>query len=94
MPASAQGPGGVLGAGVAERLRTAHGFVFDLDGTLVLGDRRNHRLAPLPGALDITRWLTQRRVPFVVLTNGTTRPPRHYAQMLRHMGFGIGDDAV
>ncbi len=94
MPASAQGPGGVLGAGVAERLRAAHGFVFDLDGTLVLGDRRNHRLAPLPGALDITRWLTQRRVPFVVLTNGTTRPPRHYAQMLRHMGFGIGDDAV
>ncbi|MGE5292121.1 MAG: HAD-IIA family hydrolase [Micromonosporaceae bacterium] len=79
---------------VAERLRTVRGFVFDLDGTLVLGDRRNHGLKPLPGALAITNWLRERDVPFVVLTNGTTRTPAQYAQMLRQIGFAVADDAV
>jgi 4-nitrophenyl phosphatase len=81
-------------AGVAERLRTARGYVFDLDGTLVLGDRRNHGLKPLPGALAITKWLSRRGVPFVALTNGTTRTPAHYARMLREIGFAVADDAV
>jgi HAD superfamily hydrolase (TIGR01450 family) len=81
-------------AGVAERLRTVRGFVFDLDGTLVLGDRRNHGLKPLPGALAITRWLGERGVPIALLTNGTTRTPAHYARMLREIGFAAADDAV
>ncbi len=85
---------GELPAEVAGRLRAAHGFVLDLDGTLVLGDRRNHRLAPLPGALGLTRWLTRRGVPFVVLTNGTTRTPGELAGALREIGFGLADDAV
>ena len=34
------------------RLRAVRGFLFDMDGTLVLGDRRNHGLRPLPGALE------------------------------------------
>ena len=38
------------------RLRDVRGFVFDMDGTLVLGDRHNHGLRPLPGAMEITRW--------------------------------------
>src|SRR5580700_5269093 len=85
---------GELPAEVAGRLRAAHGFVLDLDGTLVLGDRRNHQLAPLPGALGLTRWLTRRGVPFVVLTNGTTRTPGELAAALREIGFGLADDAV
>ena len=36
------------------RLADARGFVFDLDGTLVLGDRRGHGLRPLPGAVETT----------------------------------------
>ena len=83
-----------LTAEVAERLRAVRGFVFDLDGTLVLGDRRNHGLKPLPGALAITDWLREQEVPFVVLTNGTTRTPAQYAQMLRQIGFAVADEAV
>jgi len=79
---------------VAERLAAVRGFVFDLDGTLVLGDRRNHKLRPLPGALAITRWLSQRELPFVVFTNGTTRTPGEYAKILRELGFPVGDDAM
>jgi HAD superfamily hydrolase (TIGR01450 family) len=73
------------------RLREVRGFLFDMDGTLVLGDQRTHRLRPLPGALDITRFLTARQVPYVVFTNGTARPPEHYAAMLREAGFALTD---
>lgn len=77
--------------GFVERLRVARGFLFDMDGTLVLGDQSNHGLAPLPGALEVTRLLERRGTGFVVFTNGTTRSPQHYAQDLRNVGFSIGD---
>jgi 4-nitrophenyl phosphatase len=85
-------PGSVTAA--RERLKTVRGFVFDLDGTLVLGDRNGRGLTPLPGALEITRWAARQRLPFVVLTNGTTKTPRELAQVLRGIGFDLADDAV
>ncbi|MCC7411602.1 MAG: HAD hydrolase-like protein [Gammaproteobacteria bacterium] len=76
---------------VLERLHRIRGYIFDMDGTLVLGDKRNKGLKPLPGALAITRWLTARAVPWLLFTNGTTRTPHHYAQSLRDEGFAITD---
>jgi 4-nitrophenyl phosphatase len=76
------------------RLRAARGYVFDLDGTLVLGDRNNHGLAPLPGALEITRWVGGRGLPFAVFTNGTTKTPQHLASTLASIGFELPDHAV
>lgn len=76
------------------RLKTVRGFVFDLDGTLVLGDRSGRGLTPLPGALEITRWAARQRLPFVVFTNGTTKAPGVLAQALRGIGFDLPDDAV
>jgi HAD superfamily hydrolase (TIGR01450 family) len=77
-----------------ERLRAARGYVFDLDGTLVLGDRNNQGLAPLPGALEITQWVARRGLPFAVFTNGTTKTPQHLARTLGSIGFELRDDAV
>jgi 4-nitrophenyl phosphatase len=77
-----------------KRLRTSRAFVFDMDGTLVLGDKTNHGLNPLPGALEITRWLSDRRVPFVLFTNGTARTPQQYVGMLRDVGFLLPDNGV
>ena len=65
------------------RLRDVRGFVFDMDGTLVLGDRNNHALRPLPGAVAITSWAAGRGLPFVVFTNGTTRTPARLAATMR-----------
>jgi 4-nitrophenyl phosphatase len=79
---------------VRERLDTVRGFVFDLDGTLVLGDRNGRGLIPLPGALEITRWAARQGLPFVVFTNGTTKTPRELAQALRGIGFDLPDQAV
>ena len=73
------------------RLRQIEGFVFDMDGTLVLGDRQNQRLRALPGAVELTRALDRRGIPFVVFTNGTTRPPAKYAEILRALGVPVSD---
>jgi HAD superfamily hydrolase (TIGR01450 family) len=81
-------------AELRERLRAVRGFVFAMDGTLVLGNRQNHGLLPLPGAIDVTNRLAERGVPYVVMTNGTTRSPQEYAQTLRAIGFDVDDDEV
>ena len=79
---------------IRERLAAARGFVFDMDGTLVLGDRTGHGLRPLPGALEITQWAARRGRPFVVFTNGTNRTPAAYAQIMRELGFPLPDEAM
>jgi HAD superfamily hydrolase (TIGR01450 family) len=79
---------------VAGRLRTARGFVFDLDGTLVLGDRHNRGLAPLPGAVEMVAWVAGRGLPFAIFTNGTTKTPAKLAGELRAIGFSVPDEAV
>ncbi|SFN07417.1 NagD protein [Streptomyces sp. cf124] len=81
-------------APLTDRLRNIRGVVFDLDGTLVLGDRRNHGLTPLPGALDVTAALTTRGLPWLTFTNGTTRTPEAYAETLRRIGFDLPDHAM
>jgi HAD superfamily hydrolase (TIGR01450 family) len=81
-------------AAVRDRLLGAGGFVFDMDGTLVLGDRRSNGLRPLPGALEITRWVARQGRPFVVFTNGTNRTPAAYAQIMRDVGFELPDEAM
>ncbi|MGH3279570.1 MAG: HAD-IIA family hydrolase [Trebonia sp.] len=74
---------------VLRRLREARGFIFDMDGTLALGDRVNHGLAPLPGAAEMLRWLRGRGVPYLVFTNGTNRSPAHFASVLRGGGLDV-----
>jgi HAD superfamily hydrolase (TIGR01450 family) len=85
------GPGGTA---ALERLAGVKGFVFDMDGTLVLGDPRNHGFVPLAGALEITNWLAARQVPFVVFTNGTARPPAAYAANLADAGFRLAGSGL
>ena len=85
---------GPLPVAVRDRLRAARGFVFDLDGTLVLTDRANSSYTPLPGALALTRWLESRGVPFVVFTNGTAQTPQAYARALAEAGFGVPESSV
>jgi 4-nitrophenyl phosphatase len=76
------------------RLRPVEGFVFDLDGTLVLTDRSLSGYQVLPGAVEILSELKARGIPFVVLTNGTNYPPEEQAPKLRAVGLPISDDAL
>ncbi len=76
------------------QLRPVKGFLFDLDGTLVLTDRSFSGYQVLPGAVEILSELKARSVPFVVLTNGTHYPPSEQAPKLRTVGLPISNEAL
>ncbi len=79
---------------VLDRLRAVRGFVLDMDGTLVLGDRNNQGLRALPGAVELLQLLVERGTPFCVFTNGTVKTPAQCADALQRAGFPVADDAV
>jgi 4-nitrophenyl phosphatase len=76
------------------RLRPVEGLMFDLDGTLVLGDRSFSRYEVVAEAVELLNSLQARGVPFVVLTNGTHYPSSEQAPKLRALGLPISDDAL
>lgn len=72
---------------ILNRLHAVKGFVFDMDGTLILGDKKNNNMNPLPGAIEFLQMLSARSIPWVVMTNGTARPPRAYVEVLGGAGL-------
>jgi 4-nitrophenyl phosphatase len=77
-----------------ERLGQVEGFMFDLDGTLLLSDRSLGGYKLLPGAIETLSELQARGIPFVVLTNGTAYPVTEQAPKLRALGLPVSDDAL
>ncbi len=79
---------------ILNRLQKIKGFVFDMDGTLVLGDKRNNGLNPLPGAVEFLHRLRDDNVPYVVMTNGTLRTPAEYVPELTGLGFPVHESIM
>jgi HAD superfamily hydrolase (TIGR01450 family) len=77
-----------------EVLPPIEGFMFDLDGTLLLSDRSLGGYEVLPGAVEVLSTLKERSVPFVVLTNGSAYPPAEQAAKLRGLGLPVADDRM
>jgi len=77
-----------------EDLGPIEGFMFDLDGTLVLTNNSFSSYQLLPDAVDVLAELTARGVPFVVLTNGTAYPVAEQAPKLRALGLPISDKTL
>jgi 4-nitrophenyl phosphatase len=68
------------------------GFLFDIDGTLVLGDKPGGEGGrALPGAVELLEHLRARDVPVAFCTNGSNKPPSDYATHLRHAGIEVSD---
>jgi 4-nitrophenyl phosphatase len=78
----------------AEALPPIKGFMFDLDGTLLLSDRSLGGYEVLPGAVEVLAELAARSIPFVVLTNGSAYPPPEQAKRLRALGLAVADDRM
>lgn len=78
--------------------RAAHspiaGYMFDVDGTLLLSDRSLGGYDVLPGAAEVLASLKQRSVPFALLTNGSAYPPHEQAAKLRKIGLPIEDSQM
>lgn len=77
-----------------EPLGPVEGFMFDLDGTLVLTDRSLTGYHVLPGAIEMLTELKFRGTPFVALTNGSAHPASEQAPKLRAVGLPIEDSAL
>lgn len=70
------------------------GFLFDLDGTLLLSDRSLGGYEVLPGAIEVLSALNERNMPFVVLTNGSAYVPAEQAARLRALGLPVADERM
>ena len=63
-------------------------FLLDMDGTFYLGNQL------LPGALDFIRLLRERNIPFLFLTNNSSRTQKEYAEKLRRLGADIPESQI
>ncbi len=77
-----------------EPLGAVEGFMFDLDGTLILSNRALGGYRVLPGAVETLTELQSRGVPFVALTNGTAYRVTEQAPKLRALGLPISDESL
>jgi 4-nitrophenyl phosphatase len=77
-----------------EKLPPLKGFMFDLDGTLLLSDRSLGGYEVLPGAVEVLSTLKERAIPYVVLTNGSAYPPVEQAGRLRKLGLPVADEQM
>jgi len=72
------------------RLTEVEGFVFDVDGCLVLSDGPGgHHGEPLPGAADALAEVRRRGRPLVAFTNASNRTPEEVAAGLRECGLPL-----
>lgn len=76
-------------APVLQHILPVRGFVFDLDGTLVLPDKKAGSYVVLPGAVEILGHLRAKGLPFVALTNNTTHTPVSCAALLGKAGVEL-----
>ncbi len=74
-----------------EPLRPVSGFMFDVDGTLILSDRSLGGYRLLPGAVETLTALKDQGVPYVLLTNGSAYPAAEQAPKLRKLGLPVED---
>lgn len=63
-------------------------YVFDLDGTLYLGEEA------LPGAVGLVKALRDRGIPMRFLSNNPTRNAAEYVDKLRRLGFEAQPEEV
>lgn len=77
-----------------EPLPSVGGYMFDVDGTLLLSDRSLGAYEVLPGAIEVLTTLKERSVPFVLLTNGSAYPPAEQAAKLRKIGLPVDDEQM
>jgi 4-nitrophenyl phosphatase len=80
--------------GATDALPPVKGFMFDLDGTLLLSDRALGGYEVLPGAIEVLSTLRSRAIPFVVLTNGSAYRPAEQASRLRGIGLPVEDEQM
>ena len=68
------------------------GFMFDLDGTLILSNRKLGSYQVIPGAVEVLQELERRGIPFLAMTNGSAYAAARQRPRLREVGLPIADE--
>jgi 4-nitrophenyl phosphatase len=69
-------------------MKMYRGFFLDLDGTLFRGTE------VIPGAIQFVEWLESQGLPWLYLTNNSSRTPEQVAEKLRGFGFPARPEQV
>jgi len=75
-------------------VRTPQGLMFDLDGTLILSDRKLGGYTAIPGAAEALAALDDRGIPWIAMTNGSAYPASVQAPRLRAVGLPVRDERL
>lgn len=70
------------------------GFMFDLDGTLILSDRALGGYTAISGAAETLQALDARGIPWIAMTNGSAYPASVQAPKLRAVGLPVPDERL
>jgi NagD protein len=68
--------------------RSIHGFIFDLDGTLYLGEHA------IPGAVETLAFIRAHHLRYVFISNKPLEPGSAYAEKLTRLGMPATSDDV
>ncbi len=71
-----------------ELLSQVRCFILDMDGTFYLDDHL------LPGALELLELLNQQGIPYLFLTNNSSRHRGQYAEKLARLGAVVSEDKI
>lgn len=74
--------------------RQPKGYMFDLDGTLILSDRKLGGYTAIPGAAEALAELDARGIPWIAMTNGSAYPAGVQAPRLRAVGLPVRDERL
>ncbi len=75
-------------------MRQPKGFMFDLDGTLILSDRKLGGYTAIPGAAEALTALDERGIPWIAMTNGSAYAASVQAPRLREVGLPVPDERL
>ncbi|WP_297417950.1 HAD-IIA family hydrolase [Thermococcus sp.] len=64
------------------------GIVFDMDGVIYRGD------LPVEGAEETIEFIKKEGIPFLFLTNNSTKTPASYRKTLLSMGIDVSEDRI
>ncbi len=64
------------------------GIIFDMDGVVYRGNEQ------IEGAREVIDLLKKRGIPFIFLTNNSTRDPAMYREKLLSMGIDVPEDVI
>ncbi|ASJ07630.1 HAD-IIA family hydrolase [Thermococcus pacificus] len=64
------------------------GLIFDMDGVLYRGNK------PVEGAGELINFLKEWGIPFIFLTNNSTRDPSMYREKLLSMGIDVSEERI